>query len=231
MVILQNGKRVFDKPTVESNTTTSNARVVSMYGVTSYNDLIDCIIPIKAYINGGSGANTININSLGTRAIKVISNGVESDLPDKWVLANKVYYIIYESGKFTLFTGDIRGTGSSSNSYVVSSDILDLTNTSTPVEILAALGDFGDLSGNVIDPNINSYIVDTALNGSSLIKILNAVTDIEAVTDYNTLQLEFIYESNLYNFLIKYDETNNLYVSVTKVVSPLIYANGNNMQF
>ena len=221
MVILQNNKRVFDKPTVESNTSTATARVISLYGVTSYDDLVDCIIPIKAIINGGSGASTVNINSLGTKPLKIIVNGTESDPITNWVLTNKVYYMIYNSGKFTAFCGDLSSSSNSVSSFAIDSDILYLSDSSSQADILAVTGDTSTFIANLTNPNVLPYIYDS--NTGLIINILCCYPGISGIN------LEFIYDDVLYKY--EFTITSSTFSSVTVTTSALVYSNGNNMQF
>jgi len=221
MVILQNQKRVFDKPTLESSTSTTNNRVVSLYGVTNYNDIVDCIIPIKAISNGGSGVCTINVNNLGAKSLKAIINGIESDLPANWILSNRIYYVVYNNNKFTLFSGNLGSSGGSNSSYIIDVGILNLTSSSTAADILDVTGDTTSFVNNVTDANKNSYVFDDTYG--KVIKIL------DSFSSGSTLTLEFIYNSYLYKYV--FTITSGDFSSVVVTSDQMIYPNGNNMQF
>ena len=222
MVVLQNGKRIFDKTLTESVSTTGNTRVVELYGVTSYNDITDCILPIKATISGASGPCTLNVNNLGAKSLKVISNGVESDPPANWTLQNKLYFVTYNNNKFNLFLGSASNSGGSTRSFVISWDLLSLTTSSTQAEILEVTGNTSTFILGITDPNLTPYVFDEV--SGNLARVLSCT-----LTNAD-LSFEFVFNGVLYNYT--FTIVNDTFSSVSvATASQLVYPNGNNVSF
>lgn len=151
MVLFQGNKRLFDKPIQEDETTTNTLRILNIYGVTSYEDLDNSIIPISAIVSGGANS-TININNLGEKELNIFGQEGLAPTSDNWIDANQIYFLYYinSSKMFIAFPIASLGNTPSPTGDVpilsISDSILDLTNSSTEEEILAAFGDTDTMS-------------------------------------------------------------------------------------
>lgn len=69
MVIMKGSTRILDKPLVEQSGSTNQLKLLSIYGITSYNQIID--IPFSVVCtNGAASYVNINVNSLGVKTLK-----------------------------------------------------------------------------------------------------------------------------------------------------------------
>lgn len=141
MVLMQGTKRIFETPTVEDSSSTSSARVVNIYGVNSYDDIVNSIIPIRSLVGGIEGAATININELGAKNIKIYKSGSKQNLPGNWTSIGQIYTIYYDGTDFIL-AGNYDNSGSS-DSIVYEMDLsnfMRLSESSTAEDITNAFG-------------------------------------------------------------------------------------------
>lgn len=107
MVIFKGAKRIFDKVVKETNASTSQNRVISLYGVTSYEDIAEVAIQVISSFRGEVSTN-IKINNLGSLPLKMLNkDGVELLVEDNWVVPNQVYTIMYKNGSFILLSNNI----------------------------------------------------------------------------------------------------------------------------
>lgn len=141
MVLMQGTKRIFETPTVEDSSSTSSARVVNIYGVNSYDDIVNSIIPIRSLVGGIEGAATININELGAKNIKIYKSGSKQNLPGNWTSIGQIYTIYYDGTDFIL-AGNYDNSGSSDSIvYEMNlSNFVTLSESSTTEDITNAFG-------------------------------------------------------------------------------------------
>ena len=121
MVVFKGNKRIFETPNVETSVS-PDTRTVNIYGVTTYNDILNCIIPIKSMANGVGTASTININNLGTKSLKGYKNGSKSDLPQNWVSINQIYFVYYDGLDFIVLNNNIQADTVASDVYIFSTE-------------------------------------------------------------------------------------------------------------
>ena len=211
MVIFKGNKRIFDKIIQEENSSTTTAKVISIYGVTSYSDIENVPIQIKA-ITLGEASATLNVNNLGAKAIKVSDDGPLINVLDGWVSQNQIYTVVYMGGYFVLATRN-SNFSRSNILYGISniSGLLALTSSSTQAQIEAALdNDVAELI-NTISENV----------------LLVAQTDEQTINiDYklyytggilDRLVFEFIYNGDYYKQDFVADNNGDLIsVTVTK---------------
>ena len=186
MVFMKGTSRMFETPNVETSVS-STTRTVSIYGVTSYNSIINCIIPIKSMAGGYSGTNTININSLGTKYLKGYKNGIKTNLQDNWVSANQIYFIYYDGTDFIVFNSNIPADSASSSAYIFSTeDSTDLFVTYANADGLA----------------LSQQDIDNIIGGASLEQdFMDAIT--------NNKFMVYLYDNGSENYL--YQVTNIVY--------------------
>lgn len=102
MQIYRGERRLFETYIAEENDTTSTARHILIPGITSYDELTGSVIPIKAYIDGTSGATTITINNLQPVNLKLYYNSSVPESPHhSWIKTGQVYNIVYTGTYFT----------------------------------------------------------------------------------------------------------------------------------
>ena len=70
MVLFQGNKRLLNDLFEEDSATTSSNRVLNIYGISSYDDMTNTIITVKAIELGEANA-TIKINNLAEKPIKM----------------------------------------------------------------------------------------------------------------------------------------------------------------
>ena len=141
MVLMQGTKRIFETPTVEDSSSTASARVVNIYGVNSYDDIVNSIISIRSLVGGIEGAATININELGAKNIKIYKSGSRQNLPGNWTSIGQIYTIYYDGTDFIL-AGNYDNSGSSDSMvYEMNlSNFFTLSESSTAEDITNAFG-------------------------------------------------------------------------------------------
>lgn len=134
-------KRVFETPVAEDSTTTASARVITAYGVDSYDDILNSLIHVRALTAGVEGATTLNINGLGAKNIKIYKSGIKQNLPGNWVSIGQIYTIYYDGTDFIL-DGNYDNSGDSDTiTYSMNLDtFLALSDTATAAEITEAFG-------------------------------------------------------------------------------------------
>lgn len=141
MVLMQGAKRVFETPTVEDASSTSSARAVSIYGVSSYDDILNSIIHIRSLVGGIEGVTTININELGAKNIKIYKLGSKQNLPGNWTSIGQIYTIYYDGTDFILSGNYDNSSSSEYNVYEMNlSNFVTLSESSTAEDITNAFG-------------------------------------------------------------------------------------------
>lgn len=138
MILLKGTKRIFEK-SIHETSSNSNTRTIDMFGVSSYDELVDVMIPVVSKAGGASGACTININNLGPKNIKIYNGANKVDPYSNWVAINQTYFICYDG---TYFIASNINTNASAthedDDYVIPNTVLDLTNESTSQDITNA---------------------------------------------------------------------------------------------
>lgn len=143
MVQMLGSSRFFDKAIQEDSNSTSTNRIIELYGITSINELTDVPMLVKSSVSGTDSTTHIKITSggttVGTVALNVYNNGA-IDVPfSNWVIANQLYFLVYDfdNSRFNAFP---IGSGESaapppSTLMALSDDVLSLTNSSTAADI------------------------------------------------------------------------------------------------
>lgn len=142
MVLMQGSKRVFETPVVEDSSSTALARAVSIYGVSSYDNILNSIIHIRSLVGGIEGVTTININELGAKNIKIYKLGSKQNLPGNWTSIGQIYTIYYDGTDFILSGNyDNASSASSEVTYEMNlSNFVTLSESSTAEDITNAFG-------------------------------------------------------------------------------------------
>lgn len=141
MVLMKGTKRVFETPAAEDTSSTASARAVTLYGVTSYDDIINSLIHIRALVGGTEGVATININNLGAKSVKIYKSGMKQNLPGNWVSIGQIYTIYYDGTDFVLDGNYDRIDSSDIATFEMNlDDFLSLTESSTSAQITEVFG-------------------------------------------------------------------------------------------
>ena len=226
MVLMKGTKRVFETPNVETSNSGS-IRTVSIYGITSYNDILNCIIPIKSNAVGISGATTLNINNLGAIDIKYYKNGVKSPIDiTNWVAIGQIYYVYYDSTDFVLLINISSSSGGTSGINILSVSDLSLlvagTYTSTQFNSIIDIDslDYFNFAGlDLLDESTKKdyIVINKSIDDSTSNTVIYKFTIID---DNNILK----------NYTITNSIQNDTYtVSVTDI--DLSLRNGNTIQY
>lgn len=165
MVIMKGTSRIFDKPLEEQEGSTSGLKVLSIYGVKSYDELINIPIEIRCSSIVGTQTN-ININSLGSK--NLVFQG-STTLPDTWTSTGLIYRIMYNGSNFQLLSYSSGGSSEGSNTLTIPLTVLNLTNESTSEEITEAFGGASNIQ-TFIEAIISNKLV--LLGGDSTITSL-----------------------------------------------------------
>lgn len=165
MVIMKGTSRIFDKPLEEQEGSTSGLKVLSIYGVKSYDELINIPIEIRCSSIVGTQTN-ININSLGSK--NLVFQG-STTLPDAWTSTGLIYRIMYNGSNFQLLSYSSGGSSEGSNTLTIPLTVLNLTNESTSEEITEAFGGASNIQ-TFIEAIISNKLV--LLGGDSTITSL-----------------------------------------------------------
>ena len=103
MQIYRGERRLFETCITEENDTTSLVRHILIPGITSYNELVGNIIPIKAYIDGSTGATTMKVNNLSPIDLKLFYDSNVPTAPSHtWIYTGQVYNLVYTGTYFTV---------------------------------------------------------------------------------------------------------------------------------
>lgn len=210
MVIMKGTSRIFDKPLEEQEGSTSGLKVLSIYGVKSYNELINIPIEIRCSSIVGTQTN-ININSLGSK--NLVFQG-STTLPDAWTSTGLIYRIMYNGSNFQLLSYSSGGSSSNSDIFIVPSAILSLTNESTSEEI-NEIFDGGPNIPLFIEAIINNKLI--ILGGTSVITSLetSSIDNEDGTTITETIKLLMTDFKQLRTIKLTRDKTiTNAYTSV-----------------
>ena len=173
MVLFQGDKRLLEKVHSELNTTTNTNRQLEIYGVKSYDELINVIIPVSSSIKGIPGDVTININNLGDKPLKLFINKLKSSPDFDWIDIGQIYYIIYDGVDFIAFGGNIPVKAESVEDIVyISSTILSVTNESTSEEITNLFGESKDITAFINALTNNEHILLSAETTAECISVI-----------------------------------------------------------
>ena len=151
MVLFQGNKRLLNDLFEEDSATTSSNRVLNIYGISSYDDMTNTIITVKAIELGEANA-TIKINNLAEKPIKMFVDGSLDVTYDNWIDTNQVYLLTYNKTDDSFIAFPIASLGSAPSPTIdvpvlsIPDNILNLTSSSTEEEILAAFGDTDAMS-------------------------------------------------------------------------------------
>lgn len=136
MILMKGSTRILEKPLEEQTGSTNQLKLLSIYGVTSYNDILN--IPLEVRSSTASGQYiSININSLGLKSL--IYNG-STQLPASWYTLGSTYRIMYNGTNFVLLDRVSSSSSSEIKTYFISDGILNLTSSSSAADIVTAFG-------------------------------------------------------------------------------------------
>lgn len=226
MVLMRGNKRVFETPSEETSSSGS-VRTVSIYGVTSYNDLYNCIISIKSNAVGMTGTNTLNVNSLGVKNIMTYTNGSKSVLPDYWISAGQIYQVFYDGTDFVLLNSNSGSTSQQQSVVLFTIDMSSLVaGTYTQAQIEAILGqDFFIYLADAF-----GIIINDVTNGNKIYELLNTSSIYDSVADTNTFKFTLLDGFLLKEYQIVLDfNTTDYTVSISTI--DLNLRNVNNTQY
>lgn len=222
MVLFQGTNRILDKVEIEDSNSTATVRILNIYGVTSYNNLDNCIFNIKSANNGVDGATTLNINNLGAKPIKYYDNGVLKNPTNKWVSIGQTYQVVYYGNNFILVNKPVSEDTDIEN-YYIPDDIISLTSSSTTQEIKTAYGDSELFVAKLLNANVNLAIKG---GGNSI------YVDYNLTITSNVLTKITLYFNNSGVFTKhEYSITDDDLVSLTVTTSDLFLRNANNTQY
>ncbi len=172
MQIFKGEKRFFDTYIEEEDDSTSNTRHIVIPGISRYSELTGSIIPIKAYIDGASGATTIQVNNLSAVNFKLFYNSNTPVSPQhSWIKAGQVYNIVY-TGEYFTAVGILSNSGASvgsvnSYSFDILNDIIDgNVNNGDDITSSVSVDTFNSLKvGDILlITDINNPIDSTAIS-------------------------------------------------------------------
>lgn len=218
MVVFKGTQRIFDKIIEEDSTSTIQNRIISLYGVTSYEDIANVTIQVISSFEGKALTN-IKINDLGFLPLKMLDkNGIEIMVEDNWVIPNQVYTIMYRNNSFLLLSGNLNN---SNNTYEIPGEIITLTSSSTTADI------------NTIFDSNESEFIESVLNRKSIsilgedfrISITYSVKEIDSSTI--NIILEFIYNGNYYKQTHLVNSSTETITGVTVDIVDLLSINTN----
>lgn len=186
MVLMQGSTRVLNKPLNEQSGSTSQSKLLSIYGITSYNELLKVPLDIIC-TTGSSNYISVNINSLGVKSIKY--QGI-LNIPTGIINTGSIYTIVYDGTDFIL-----QGNSSSSNSEIINipDTILSLTDASTSSDITTAFGGAATMLKfmNSLESTSLMYIVGSnGFSENTILKISSEVlTENNVDTQYDKIQV------------------------------------------
>ena len=146
MVLFQGNRRLLDTIITEDNSTSTTSRIINMYGISSYDDLVDSYLIIKAVEPGGVNA-TLKVNNLATKSILIYDGSSFSTTSVDWININQLYMVYYDQTGDNFIASPIVNSGGVAPTpvdvpiHLYNADILDLTSSSTAAQILTAFGD------------------------------------------------------------------------------------------
>lgn len=229
MIKMQGSSRILDSAVTETGT--SAARKISLYGVTSLSELADKPLLVKS-ANNGVANTTIQINNLAAKSLKVMKNNVTVDTYANWITAGQLYFLMYNGNVFTAFPVGI-SSAESSGAVVFNIPVAAaaLTSTNVYADILAAFGSADTIIGmqtaieygetiltfeDELTPNRRLYLLFTKYDAMADKDILAFIVDDTGTNDYYLIRQEFTRNS--------VEGATELYTSVS-VTRTLISAN------
>ena len=187
MILMKGSERILEKPLEEQTGSTSQLKLLSIYGITSYTQLYN--IPLEVRCSTGADVYiNININSLGVKSLKY--KGL-TELPTNSILSGSTYRIMYNGTDFTLL--DIAPTDNNSLSITYIPDaILSLTNSASSSDITTAFGSSTNLANfmEAIEDNIPIFLTSNSGGLTTVIKtIMSIETEGGITTEIDTIQV------------------------------------------
>lgn len=219
MDVYKGSVRVLDKVIIESNDTSTTARVISINGITDYNQLTDVILNIKASTVGTNEATTININGLGAKSLKMIDNGSKVDPNLIYAYVGQIYSIIYDGTDFVLIKPNDTSTTQNTTIFYIPDTILNITSTSTSDEITTAFESADNIQVfiSAVENNILLYIVSTTDNKISIVESYStesktiSIDSTDTACILYTLKFEKDNKDYIVQLIRKQDTTNAFY--------------------
>lgn len=222
MILMKGSDRILEKPLVEQSGSTSQLKLLSIYGITSYSQLYN--VPITIVNSTGSDTYVnININSLGVKSLKY--KGITA-LPTAILQMNTIYTIMYDGTDFILQL--LSPSSGTSNMYTqeIPNAVLSLTNSSTSSDITTAFGGASklvDFMNSLEDSDHVSYIVDSTTNQLLTVLCTKAVTSgsVGSETETDTIQVIVPSTKKLVTLELVRVPSGATYTSVTKTEEDL----------
>lgn len=178
MIQMLGSSRLLNKAIQENVNSTNTNRIIELYGISSIDELTDVPLLVKSSVSGTSATTYIEITSGGTTIdtvkLNVYNNGA-IDVPfTNWVIANQLYFLVYDFDN-SCFNAFPIGSGESatpppSTLMALSDDILALTNSSTAADIANAFDGaeneesfinwMSDMSGQIVIFDLDYTVVN-----------------------------------------------------------------------
>ena len=190
MISMTGNTRNINKAVTETGTST--ARAISLYGIDSLDDLINATLLVRANESGSASATTMQINTLEATSLMVFQGNQIVSPYENWVVSGQLYVLLYNGSQFIAFplSQSTSGTVSTSDFFELSAAVLSLSNSSSSQEITEAFGST-DIINNFSDALISgSKIIlfkDQAQQGTA---VAISVSQQETVTE--TKQVDII---------------------------------------
>lgn len=187
MILMQGSDRILNKPLGEQSGSTNQAKLLSIYGITSYTQLTK--IPLTIFCTTGSATYiNINVNSLGVKSLKY--QGL-TEIPNGIINTGSIYTIVYDGTNFIL---QGNSSSSSGNEIITIPDtILSLTDSSTSTDITTAFGGQAKMlafMNSLESPNLIYITGTTGFSENTILKISsNVITEGGVSTQYDKIQV------------------------------------------
>lgn len=219
MIQMLGSSRLLNKAIQEDANSTNTNRIIELYGITSIDELTDVPMLVKSSVSGTNSTTYIEITSGGTTIdtvkLNVYNNGA-IDVPfSNWVIANQLYFLVYDFDN-SCFNAFPIGSGESaapppSTLMALSDDILTLTNSSTSADIANAFDGaeneesfinwMSDMSGQIVlfdlDYTVVNYITVNNYRVSSDGLHYSIYFNTYNINSNNTLEL--VYKVMIFN--------------------------------
>ena len=154
MISMTGNTRNINKAVTETGTST--ARAISLYGIDSLDDLINATLLVRANESGSASATTMQINTLEATSLMVFQGNQIVSPYENWVVSGQLYVLLYNGSQFIAFplSQSTSGTVSTSDFFELPIAVLSLSSQSSSEEITEAFGST-DIINNFSDALIS----------------------------------------------------------------------------
>lgn len=124
---------------VETSGSTT-VRTVTISGVTSWNDVLNIPLNIKASLYGTTTASTLNINGLGTKYIyfpNPTSTGVTTAPPPYWIRTGEVYTVVWTGAYLVIQNPQVKRASTTDVGVTLLSSSVSSTSVDTAANSFA----------------------------------------------------------------------------------------------